>query len=643
MLRTVAALALIGLLIGLVSPTIIASARDDEVGGFGYGLSGTPDELALYSLVFSGRYIDAREAAEELLKKRPDSYIGHLAMGQIHYYGEANFPKALRHAREARRLYEARHPVYDPDTVRWHAQILNELSWAHYALGQHQERLDRMEELKTLYGIDRGAETAWSLMKLGELERARAAVEAALAKNDPQLEEIALNSLCAIEFEAGEDERSYAACKEAVEARRRRGAMPLLVDLTNFAEAARGLFRFDESERALLEAARMREPSYGNPHRELADLYLRQGRFVEAAAAVRAIPETRLLRPASMIDSDRAEIMRTMASLFLLAGEPAIALEMTRDAQRRPDRRAHQSRDPAQDLAVASLLDRAARLANAEKILEEASTKGFFARLGARAKSVYERLLAYRSGRRALSALSSEDRLIGFFRIDSARASIVAPWFVGDLIELIGPGITRSLLDEAGERDKRELLEGYLDAFRAHAAFQEGSIEEFERLAERALDGVASSERMLRARLIGERAMLRCAREVDTGCIQDLMGTLESDPGFFRRAGFAIPVRIEQQGRGGELASMLLRSPRFKKSRRGLLIRVDGEREACLIDPLAQHAICGSGAEPAEAARALHEEAFAPRVDLSRLDLDGLDGSTRTGRNPLAPLLDPDL
>lgn len=641
MKRTIAALFLmIGLFMGL---SITASARDDEGGGFGYGLSGTREELALYSLVFSGRYIDAREAAEALLKKDPDSYIGQLAMGQIHYYGEANFPKALRHVREARRLYEARHPTYDPDTVRWHAQILNELSWAHYSLGQHAERLERMEELKRLYGIDRGAETAWSLMKLGELERARAAVQAALDRNDPQLEEIALNSLCAIEFEAGEDERSYAACKEAVEARRRRGAMPLLVDLTNFAEAARGLFRFEESERALLEAARMREPSYGNPHRELADLYLRQGRFVEAASAVRAIPETRLLRPASMIDSDRAEIMRTMASLFLLAGEPATALEMTRDALRRPDRRAHQSRDPAQDLAVVSLLDRAARLAHAEMILEEASTKNIFYRAGAYIRSGYERLLAYRSGRRALSALSGEDRLIGFFRVDSAKASIVAPWFVGDLIKLIGPGISRALLDEAGERDQREQLGVYLDAFRAHAAFDEGSLKVFERLAEQALSGLSDSERMLRARLIGERAILRCEREIDDGCIQDLMGTLESDPGFFRRVGFAIPVRIEQRGGGGELASMLRRSPRFKASRRGLVLRVDGDREACLLDPLAQHALCGSGDDAAEAARALHEEAFAPRVDLSRVDLDGLDGSTRTGRNPLAPLLDPDL
>lgn len=640
--RVLVLILIFGATFGLSVSPRTTFARDDEAGGFGFGLSGTPEELSLYSLVFSGRYIDARESAEALLKKDPNSYVAHLAMAQIHYYGEANFPKALRHAREARRLYEARHPVYDPDTVRWHAQILHELSWAHYALGQHQERLDRMEELKALYGIDRGAETAWSLMKLGELDKARAAVQAALDKNDPQLEEIALNSLCAIEFEAGEDERSYEACKEAVEARRRRGAMPLLVDLTNFAEAARGLFRFEESERALLEAARMREPSYGNPHRELADLYLRQGRFVEAASAVRAIPETRMLRPASMIDSDRAEIMRTMASLFLLAGEPAVALEMTSDALRRPDRRAHQSRDPAQDLAVASLLDRAARLAHAEMILEEASTRNFFHRVGAKVRSAYERLLAYRSGRRALSALSGEERLIGFFRIDSAKASIVAPWFVGDLVGLIGPGIAKAILDEAGVRDEREQLQYYLDAFRAHAAFGEEALGEFERYSQRALSGLSESERMLRARLIGERAMLRCARAIDEGCIHDLMGTLETDPGFFRRSGYAIPVRLEKRG-GGKLAALLLRSPRFKKHRKGLVLRVTGDEEACLIDPLGEHAICGTGKSAEEAAEALHREAFAPRVDLSRLDLDGLDGSTRAGRNPLAPLLDPDL
>jgi len=136
--------------------------------------------------------------------------------------------------------------------------------------------------------------------------------------------------------------------------------------------------------------------------------------------------------------------------------------------------------------------------------------------------------------------------------------------------------------------------------------------------------------------------MLRCARAIDEGCIHDLMGTLETDPGFFRRSGYAIPVRLEKRG-GGKLAAMLLRSPRFKKHRKGLVLRVTGDEEACLIDPLGEHAICGTGKSAEEAAEALHREAFAPRVDLSRLDLDGLDGSTRAGRNPLAPLLDPDL
>ena len=69
------------------------------------------------------------------------------------------------------------------------------------------------------------------------------------------------------------------------------------VDLTNFAEASRSLFLLDEAEQTLLEAADAQVSWYGNPHLELAELYLREARFTEALGALRRVPPYRAQRP----------------------------------------------------------------------------------------------------------------------------------------------------------------------------------------------------------------------------------------------------------------------------------------------------------------------------------------------------------
>jgi tetratricopeptide (TPR) repeat protein len=633
----------LALVLALVFATTTSAAAEERAEVPMYGLRSTPEEQELWSMIFAGKFVDARERAEAVLAANPDSYVAHLALAHVHHQGEANFPKALRHVKEARRLYEARELSRDPFTNRWHILILAEQASAHYELGQHAERLAVMRELEELHGVGRRSERAWSLMKLGEVEQAREAVREALASGDPHEEEVALNAQCAIEFEAGDEEASYLACKEAVEARRRRGAMPLLVDLTNFAEAARALFRFEETEAALVEAARIREPSYGNPHRDLADLYLRSGRFTEAAAAVKRIPEVRNLRPASMVDSDRAEILRTASALFILGGRPEDALRMTEEALRRPDRRSHQSRDPAQDVAVAALLDRQARLAVAERIVEDAVPEGIFGRLWARVRAVFHRVLAYRSGRRVVDALAGEDRVVGFLRIDSAKAAIVPPWLVGDLVDLVGSGVARAAAGKAEAADRREGIRAYLDAFRAEAAYAERDVDGFEEFARRALEDLPRGERMLRARLLGERAVLHCASKVDARCTHDLASVMEIDPGLFRRLRVGIPVRLEVDAGGRALAEILERSPRFHVRGDGLVLRVTGPASACLTTADGQIFECVEAEDPASAARAFQERVFSPRVELSRVDLDSLDGGGGAGRDPLAPLIDADL
>jgi hypothetical protein len=125
---------------------------------------------------------------------------------------------------------------------------------------------------------------------------------------------------------------------------------------------------------------------------------------------------------------------------------------------------------------------------------------------------------------------------------------------------------------------------------------------------------------------------------------------LATDPGLFRRLGWALPVEVRSSDAeiDRDLAKAIMRSPRFESSGDGLRIQVEGAR-ICLFGRSGAAWGCGE-AEPEEdetgrsytqrIVDAFHAEIFSPRVDLSRIDINSLDGSNRVTRNPL-DMLDP--
>jgi hypothetical protein len=148
---------------------------------------------------------------------------------------------------------------------RWHARILVALTRAHGDLEHYDEQLGFMYRYNELYTPQLKAELAWPLMKKREFDKARLAAEEGLATGDPYQIERAKNALCAIEFEAGDDAKSYEVCAEAVEYGTSHFGSATAVDLGNYAEAARSVFRFDEAERLLMEASKSGLSWYGNP------------------------------------------------------------------------------------------------------------------------------------------------------------------------------------------------------------------------------------------------------------------------------------------------------------------------------------------------------------------------------------------
>ncbi len=614
------------------------------------GEEASPEEVLLWDLVERQRYVKARDAAEKFLVEHPSSYVGHLVFAQAQHYGEANFPKALFHETRALQLFEAQHgasPV-PSQPWRWHARILIALTMTHGNLEHYDEQLDFMRRYNELYTPQLKAELAWPLMKKRQFAAARLAAEEGLATGDPYQIERAKNALCAIEFEAGDDVESYETCRDAVEYARSQFGSATAVDLGNYAEAARSIFRFDEAERLLMEASKSGLSWYGNPWLELADLYMRAGRFAESLSALREVPRHRAARPAHVRDSDRNEARRSLAAFLLLMGRPDEALRITDKAIVLPDRRAHNSRDPEQDRSIVALLDRQARLMLAEMTVERAVAKPFHQRWWAHAKAAWLRFQAWMSARQVARFLDDNSRLVGTFAIGTARSAVMPPWLIGELIPVLGPGVARAAVDRVRVKDPREGAFAYYEAVLAEVALVQGRYDDAIEHAERALEGLQPGDALLRERV---RAVLASSLSDPRRTATLYEQVLGADPGLFRRLGWSLPVRVESSGSDidHKVAKALRRSPRFALSDDGLRIQVQGG-QACLLGLTGTSWGCSEVAleenETGSSYRqrvvdSFHQAIFSPRVDLSRIDINSLDGSNRVTRNPLDTLLEP--
>ncbi|MGB8222347.1 MAG: tetratricopeptide repeat protein, partial [Polyangiales bacterium] len=570
------------MIIAGLCPSLVAA--DDIIAPLQLdGEEAEAEELFLWDLVERERYVKAREDAEAYLTGHPSSYVAHLVLGMAQHYGEANFPKALFHETRALELFEAKEGARPtPDQPwRWHARILLALVGAHGDLEHYDEQLRFMQRYNERYTPLLRAELAWPLMKKREFGEARLAAEDGLTTGDPYQIERAKNALCAIEFEAGDDTKSYEVCADAVEYGRAHFGSATAVDLGNYAEAARSVFRFDEAERLLVEASKSGQSWYGNPWLELADLYMWAGRFAEALSALREVPRHRADRPAHVRDSDRNEARRSLAAFLLLMGRPGEALKITEKASVLPDRRAHNSRDAKQDQSIVSLLERQARLMSAEMTVERSVAKPFYLRWWARGNALWLRFEAWMSAREAARYLDDEARLVGTFAIGTARSAVMPPWLVGELIGVLGPGVVRAAVDQVAQEDRREGATAYYDAILAEVSLMQRDYDEAIEHARRSLEGLQPGDMLLRQRVLAVLAKSLSDPRERTALYEEI---LASDPGLFRRMGWALPVQVQSSDAelDRSLADAVMRSPRFESSTDGLRIQVDGG-QICLF------------------------------------------------------------
>jgi tetratricopeptide (TPR) repeat protein len=619
----------------------------------------TEAEQRAGSLLDDGRYVRARESAEAILAANPSSFVAMFVMAEVYKEGEGNLPKARFFSRRAQQTLEGRwgRSVPPDGPWQWHAKVLRQLIQIVREMDLQAETIRLIEYRNELYTPKMSRELGWPLMKLGRMNEARERLQPALESDDPETRTGALNTLGAMEDELDHPEESYRIFTALVQEVRDKNLEMDVAFLRNAAEAAWTLLRFDEAEKLLLEATNQFSPTtYSNPWEDLAQLYLGEGRFPEALAAVKEMHAWQHNCQPAMEQQRWAGAMTMTASLLVEVGFVDEALALQRQAIARPDRRAGTSTH-ADQAEAGQLLELHYGLGLAGARLEErmasAGPLDWVGLWWQRRAVGLERTAARR---RAAALIVGHGRVEGSVRVTAPDGISVTEWVRPTLAEILGPGVVGAvaehLLARTGETAARE--RPYEQRIAGESRRRLGDSPGAAASLAEAAAALPRAEVLLRARCAALQGMAAAQLGEPTVAVGHYREAYDRHPGILRALDIALPVSVEASGgRAAVLAgSWLAASPRFARRDGGFAIRVvesAGGLEAAFVGPdgaILRQVVVKAETDVRATARSLcdafHVKVFAPEVDLAQTDIASLEGSTLSGdamRNQVKELL----
>ena len=653
----VATLALVVVGCGLVA-LLVPDVGAQGKSGAAYAANTKKERKAL-ALLEKNRLVTARRVAEEVLEDNEDSMVAHYVLGRVLHEADGNLARSMYHLGHSRELYEETHTVHPrPPSAPWqfHREVLFAIQKLAAQMEKYKYQLKILKYYDALYNPNLTAEHAWPLMRLGRFKKARKYARRGIESKDLQQRSLGLNVMCAIEGAARKRKRYYRACMAALKnARAEEAGRPaidkkhesvLAIHAYNAAQAARTAFEPKLAEDLAIEGTSRLTFSPANPWRFLVRLYTDQGRMSDAIKALREMQSWRTKQPPHVRVQARAETDVAFATVLLVAARTDIALPVMNRALERPDRRGLTSVSPEQTKGAHALLRRAMRLTHAELLAERASWE----ESGEVVKRTYRRaeraVLVRVDELRIINVLSDDRRLLETFRVFTRGGIEPVPvWLLGDLVEVLGPGVVSVVLKRVRKRDKDPRIKPYCDAIEADVALARGDGDEAIRLARRALKRLPRNEALLRARMaaVGAKA---AKHEGRSGLHLKLLDkAMQIDPSVIRRMGMRLPVRVTVSGSGAavDMARQLLeRSPRLDVGDRGFRLAISGRGlhvRACLLSPHGGKLSCATphiGKKEKRTpdllarrlAEAVHHRCLAMPLGLTGNDLSSLDGRT---------------
>lgn len=593
-----------------------------------------------------GKYARAREVAEQILKADQRSYTGLLLMGKVYLYGEGSVPRAYGCFAKAQKEVEraSSQPADPSGPWKAYADILAERAQAASQLERYEEACRLTDLYDKHFQPKRAPIKGFNILKMGRIEEARSLMLSMIDAPDYKaFRSHTINTLGNLEFEADNLEKSLEYFLQIANEAETSGDIDP-VYWGNAGEVARDLLRHDEAERYLLKATEhFHTYTYSDPWGMLAELYASEGRMPEALNALKSMQAWRISGSAQVSQNKWAGCYAHVGSVLMQMGYDKEALQVFEKLIRRQDR--NSSTSSAASLVEARMVFQYAFALqlHCQRLRERLSycywveVPVVLAELTAR-----ERQLKIER-QRVANLICSDTGIDGFLQPYGAKsldqpALSPASWaYFGS-----GPTIASAQRSLASNKPEMEKRLPYLKIVLGEAYYHGWQTKKAQAILEEALVLLPTAEVKLRYRCQAVLADILTAQGKHSEALHYLRQLVESDPSQLRACRLALPIRIESQGgRAAEQAARWLAlSPRLRRAREAFVLQlqaVDGGQrvEGRLLGP--DGTLIGSykglpKPDAQEAARSFcetfHQQAFAPVIDLSQLDIKSINGST---------------
>lgn len=600
----------------------------------------------------------ARTQSEAFLDENPESFVAHFVLGRALWLGEGQHSRAMHHLEFALEIYREKYDFNVEPPWKIESEIMFSMQSIVGDMGDSNRELELIADYNALqdsYDTRFGesytrlvGERGWPLMKLELYNEARSAALAAMDTERNWQISLGHNVLCAVEAEVGDRTAAMRECESALE-HAKETSSDIPIDASNAANSAFGVLDFDKAESYSILATQ----HYGNTApgwSNLVVLYMLQGRGEAAIDAMQGFQEAQLSEPAHMRSQRRAEVDAFLALLMLLSGETELGLNKINRAILQPDRRGTISTSEEQTLGSHLLLRHVLMNSQAERAAEKAAAEGWAARLENWTMSWFPdpAIMADAAGVRG--TLINDERMLATFRMYLDKGLTGVPsWLMGDLIAVLGPGISEAAIAEARAFDKLPGLEAYFTMMDAEVAYLRRDSERVEALALNAYANLPMAEVLLQTRMLALQAW---AAE-ENGDFETAMAryeqVMQQDPSVLRRLHLSIPMKIQSDGSplAEAVSDGIEYSPRTRYSAKGFTLSVTGDSQPsmCLSSPLGTLLGCAEAPLREEgqtdssyvvaACEAFHTGIFSMGVGLTGAQWNSLDGTTSASKNAM--------
>ncbi len=605
-------------------------------------------------------WVSARNKSEELLQLFPESYTAHHVLGRAYWMGEGDFARAAFYMKRSLEIYEEKYsfsedPPWRLESEGWYSLRIITGDMGDYegelalidTYNEKQDQYSKHFDSAYLYLI---AERGWPLMKLGRYEEAKTWAHLGIDSDREWQKSLGWNVLCATAGEQGLRDDSINFCEQALFHARETGS-GTAIDASNASNAAFGVFDFDRAEKYAIESTKSGDGSSVSAWMNLVFIYLMQGRGESTVTAMEGLNRSLASEQPHMRAQKRADVDGVFSLLLMVAGKGEKSFEKIDRAVRYPDRRGTISTSEEQSRGSHTAIRYVARKVLQEREKEKVASMGWWPRFKYWWSSIFGDPELVIDAQGVRNSLSDLERLVSTFRPYLDKGLTGVPyWLIGDIIEILGPGVSQATLDEARKIDEYPGIEGYYHAISAEVAYQRGDANDVLKFSKKARESLPMIEELLFGRLFALEGWANEKKGDRQMALQSYATVMEKDPSVLRRLGLSLPARFSvASGLAGDVVKALQRSPRFYESGNGFTIQVE-EGSVCLLGVMGEMYSCTAWPSREEdqseqahltaITEAFHEDAFGLSTGLSGAQWNSLDGTTTSSKRAVREKLE---